>query len=788
MRKLAWFSGGFALACLLSAYALGGPLPALIAAGLCAGAFAALLLTRPRGFESPDLSLLPAGRRAAFQIARRLAALCLGAALAFGWAAGYAEIFRAPAEALAGAEQTLTGTVASYPRETSIGGRSLTVKLDGGLAAPDVLLYAGADWADLRPGDRITCTARLRSSDFLYGDETTYYTAKGIYLLAYCNDPPQAERAEAVPLRYWPALCAHALRGGISAAFGGEGAPLAAAVTLGDKSGLDEGLYTALTRSGLMHAAVVSGMHISFLAGMIVFLFRGSRRAALCAVPILLFYALMAGGTPSALRAVIMQAVILAGPLLNREPDPPTALGLALLVLLLQNPFAAASVSLQLSFASVAGIQLVSARMIQALEGPVKRKLRGGGLPRRALRGGWRLLVSNLSVTLGAMVFTAPLIALYFGKLVLVSPLTNLLCLWAVTVLLILALLAGTLGIFLPGAAAVLRPILLLPARWLAAVTGALARLPMACLSSEDRNVRIWLAAVYVLALSVALARRKLRQTLLALSCAGALLALAIGLNALSVRRADLTVAALDVGQGASTLILSGDSAVLADCGGSGTDSAGDIAADRLALLGRRTLDALVFTHLDADHFNGAERLFARLKVRRVYVPDVGSHQEELAALRALAEDAGAEVIPVSAVTVIPAGSASVTLYPPMGSGTSNEEGLFLLATAGDFDALITGDADAFVEDLLVKYRPIPDIELLLVGHHGSAGSTGQGLLDALRPELAVISVGYNSYGHPAQPVLDRLRAAGAEVWRTDTDGSVTVTLRDGRVSVQTQP
>ncbi len=788
MRKLAWFSGGFALACLLSAYALGGLLPALIAAGLWAGAFAALLLTRPRGFESPDLSLLPAGRRAAFQIARRLAALCLGAALAFGWAAGYAALFRAPAEALAGTEGTITGTVASYPRETSIGGRSLTVKLDGRLAAPDVLLYAGADWADLRPGDRIACTARLRSSDFLYGDETTYYTAKGIYLLAYCNDPPQAERAEAVPLRYWPALCAHALRDGISAAFGPEGAPLAAAVTLGDKSAMSESLRAALNRSGLMHAAVVSGMHISFLAGMIVFLFRGSRRAALCAVPILLFYALMAGGTPSALRAVIMQAVILAGPLLDREPDPPTALGLALLVLLLQNPFAAASVSLQLSFASVAGIQLISARMLQALEGPVKRKLRGDALPRRALRGAWRLLVSNLSVTLGAMVFTAPLIALYFGKLVLVSPLTNLLCLWAVTVLLILSLLAGTLGIFLPGAAAVLRPVLLLPVRWTAAVTGALARLPLACLSSEDRNIRIWLAAAYVLALSVALARRRLRQTLLALGCAGALLALAIGLNALAVRRAELTVTALDVGQGASALILSGDSAVLADCGGSGSDSAGDIAADRLALLGRRTLDALVFTHLDADHFNGAERLFARLRVRRVYVPDVSSHQEELAALRAMAEAAGAEVIPVSAVTVIPAGEAVITLYPPMGNGTSNEEGLFLLATAGDFDALVTGDADTFVEDMLVKYCPIPDIELLLAGHHGSAGSTGERLLDAVRPELAVISVGYNSYGHPAQSVLDRLRAAGAEVWRTDTDGSVTVTLRDGRVSVQTQP
>lgn len=786
MRKLAWFSGGFALACLLSAYALGGLLPALIAAGIFAAALTAALATRPRGTESPDLSLLPAGRRAVFQIVRRLAALCLGAALAFGWAAGYAALFRAPAEALAGTEQAITGTVASYPQETSIGGRSLTVKLDGGLTAPDVLLYAGPDWAGLRPGDRIACTARLKSSDFLYGDETTYYTAKGIYLLAYCNDPPQAERAETVPLRYWPALCAHALRGGISAAFGEESAPLAAAVTLGDKAALDPGLYTALNRSGLMHAAVVSGMHISFLAGMIVFLFRGSRRAALCAVPILLFYALMAGGTPSALRAVIMQAVILAGPLLNREPDPPTALGLALLVLLLQNPFAAASVSLQLSFASVTGIQLVSARVSRALEAPVKKRLRGDALPKRVLRGAWRLLAANLSVTLGAMVFTTPLIALYFGKLVLVSPVTNLLCLWAVTLLLILALLAGTLGVFLPGAAAVLAPVLTLPVRYLSAVTGTLARLPLACLSSEDRNVRIWLAAVYVLALSIALARRRLRQTLLALGCAGALLALTIGLNALGVRRADLTVTALDVGQGASALILSGDSTVLADCGGSGSDSAGDIAADRLALLGRRTLDALVFTHLDADHFNGTERLFARLKVRRVYVPEVGSHQEELAALRAMAEAAGAEVIPVSDITVIPAGEASVTLYPPMGSGTSNEEGLFLLASAGDFDALVTGDADTFVEDMLVKYCPIPDIELLLVGHHGSAGSTGERLLDALRPELAVISVGYNSYGHPAQSVLDRLRAGGAEVWRTDRDGSVTVTLRDGLVSVQT--
>ena len=123
-------------------------------------------------------------------------------------------------------------------------------------------------------------------------------------------------------------------------------------------------------------------------------------------------------------------------------------------------------------------------------------------------------------------------------------------------------------------------------------------------------------------------------------------------------------------------------------------------------------------------------------------------------------------------------------LYPPMGQGTSNEEGLFALCSVEAFDLLITGAADAFVERMLVKYQPLPDLELLMVGHHGSAGSTDPALLDRLRPELAIISVGHNSYGHPAQEVLDRLAETGAQVWRTDQSGSITVTVQDGLVSI----
>ena len=108
----------------------------------------------------------------------------------------------------------------------------------------------------------------------------------------------------------------------------------------------------------------------------------------------------------------------------------------------------------------------------------------------------------------------------------------------------------------------------------------------------------------------------------------------------------------------------------------------------------------------------------------------------------------------------------------------TGERVLVLLGSfpAGDFDALITGDMNSAVEHRLVKYGDLPDIELLVVGHHGSKYSTSEELLLATRPELAVISTGYNTYGHPAPETLERLAAAGCGIYRTDWSGTVTVT------------
>ena len=775
MRKLIWFAAGFGGACLLCSLGRGG-LPALCAAVLLL--CAALLLwlrTRPEGKTSPRF--LPTRRGRLYQAARRLTVLCVGGLVAFGWFAGWSALFVRPAEAMADTTVTLSATVVTYPEDTSIGGCSLTLRADGGPTAPDILLYADAGWSGLKPGDRVRCTLRLEAADRLYGDETSYYTARGIFLLGYCDDPPEAVILPSVPLRYLPALCARTLREGIYTAFDGVAAPLAAAVTLGDKSGLSGELYSALSRSGVTHAAVVSGLHISFLVSAVMLLFGGSRKAALTMLPLLLFYALMAGGTPSALRAVVMQSALLAGPVLGREPDPPSSLGLALLVLLIQNPYAAASVSLQLSFAAVAGLLAVAEPLNDALLRPL---LKRGTLPRPVM-GLCRTVAASLSVTLGAMLFTTPLIALYFGRISLAAPLANLLVLWAVTLLMVAALILGTAAVFFPLPAAWLGRIGGLPAHYIHWVVSAVGRRPLAALPVGTPVFLLWLGVVYLHLPVWFTAKGRWKRILLSAVCLALVLGSAVGLTVLYASRADLTVTALDVGQGASTLFLSGGKSVLVDCGGSSADSAGDIAADRLASAGLSRLDLLVLTHLDRDHCNGVEQLLRRVEVKAIALPDVEGGD----LIADLAAEEGAALYLTTDRLTFPFGKACLTLYPPLGSGTSNEEGLFALCSAGDFDVLITGDADAFVERMLVKYYPLPPVEVLMTGHHGSHHSTSELLLDTLRPELAVISVGWNPYGHPSSEVLKRLEDRNIRILRTDEKGAVTIRLKDGMISVQ---
>lgn len=759
MRKLACFALGFSAAVFLACYRL--PLWGLPWLGLMCLGVGGFFLFRKTAWRT------------------RGALLSTGLAAGLFWFWAWTALFYAPGLTLAGSTGLLQATVLDYPEEAAFGVR-IEVETDCG-APVRTLLYADETYTDLKPGDRVAGTARVQAADYMRGETVTYYTSRGIFLVAYAQGALEVQATEKIPLRFWPVVWARALRDSIYACFEDKtAARFAAAVVLGEREGLSDSVSASFSRTGLSHTVAVSGMHVSYLVGLLLFLCRRRRRlAAAVTLPVLVLFALVVGGSPSVVRAVVMQILLLLAPLLGRESDGPTSLSAALLLLLVWNPYAAASISLQLSFASVAGLFLISGPVLEKMRPFWDRKTKG-------LIGRWgsRLLhfgCASCATTLGALLFTTPLSAVYFGSVSILAPLSNLLVLGAVSFLFLGGLTAGLCGLVSAAAGGLLAQLATLLARLILWAADGLSALPFAAVTLGSVYYKIWLLTVYLLA-AVLVWRRKDGIRPVLPGCAVVLtLCAAIGLTRASVETAALTIAALDVGQGSATALYSGGRTALVDCGGSSLGNPGDTAADWFQAFGASRLDLLVLTHFDDDHFSGVEQLFARLEVGAVVVPDVEDETGRLAQLERWAQSAGALFWKVGELSEIQLGGTELTVYPPLGRGTTNEEGLIVLGSTEGYDVLITGDADSAIEAMLVKYFDLPDTELLIVGHHGSRNSTSAAFLEAISPETAIISCGYNTYGHPSEEALLRLKQAGVDVYRTDWQGTVTVTVpREG--------
>jgi len=233
------------------------------------------------------------------------------------------------------------------------------------------------------------------------------------------------------------------------------------------------------------------------------------------------------------------------------------------------------------------------------------------------------------------------------------------------------------------------------------------------------------------------------------------------------------SVTVLDVGQGMSVVVVSDDFTMVVDCGSNSSNNAGEITHEFIMNLGRTTIDILAITHFHSDHVNGIEFLLSRIAVSSLAIPDpdgsfIAGDIIELARKR------GTDIIYVTETLSVTLGDTKVFLYPPLGDGDENERGLSVL-TLGDVTALITGDMNSSSERSLLRFAALPKLDLLVVGHHGSRHSTSEELLSALLPDIAVIPVGRNSFGHPNPETLDRLERYGAVIYRTDELGHVTV-------------
>lgn len=758
MRKLATLALSFACGIGLCQYLLSPD-------WLLPGAAAALAVFAAAVF------FLGKGRRRT-----RLLLMAAGAYLAFVWTYVYVDLVQAPAEALAETYvEDAVLEVCDWPVETSFGAK-VTCRLHReGIRLVKTIYYGGESLLDLRPGDRLLGGVYFASAARVDDTDLSAFTSKGVFLLGYHRQELSVEPG-GDPVRYLPQRAGRFLREKLEELYSGDTAAFLQAILTGDKSALSEGAYTNLSEAGLLHITAVSGMHCMFLLALLRLLIGRHRRRLLACIgaPALVFYVLLTGASPSAVRACVMAVFLLAAPLLGREPDPPTALSAALLVILLQNPFAIASVSLQLSFAAVAGLLWLTPRVYRGLMGGRNREGWSGGA--------CRFLASSLASTAGALVFTIPLTAVYFGSLALVSPLSNLLCLWAATGIFTLGLLSVLTGaLWLPLGMVFAWPVRLLTGYLLAAAR-LTAGLPGHAVYFDNGYLKYWTAYVYALLLLCCLLGRGQgrRRWLLAGVLACASLALTVRLGAMQYRSGALDIVAVDVGQGESVILTSGGQTAVMDCGsGNSWISAGDETADLLATMGVRHLDYLALTHYHADHANGMAALLARVEVDTLLLPDIGDEYGLKDQLLTLAADHGIAVEYIRERFGCALGKAELTLFPPLGSGSTNEEGISLLCSMGDFDFLLTGDMDSTTEGRLLAEYPLPELEVLMAGHHGSKYSTSKELLQKTRPEAAVVSVGDNNYGHPTAEALGRLVRAGAAVYRTDLQGNIHISVHD---------
>lgn len=706
---------------------------------------------------------------------RRGLLILLPLAVSLAYFAGYDHLVRQPIEDRCGAASDFAATVCDWPQATERGAR-VTVELEGYHRARAVL-YGEAELLAARPGDTVTGTAQWQSAAHFDSDDVTHFNARGVYALLYGREDVRLSAGDGDALRWLPQRAGKAFREKVAAIW--DDARVSGFLTAeltGDKSAMDDGDYLAMQETGLAHLFAVSGLHCAFLVTLMALLI-SRRQRLLCAVtiPLLLFYMVMVGMSPSVVRACIMQIFLLIAPLFRRGSDPLTSLAAALLVILLCNPFAAASVSLQLSFSATLGMVLLSPRLYKLLTGWYKGKC-------RPLRTALCFVAANLSATLSAVVFTAPLTAWYFRIFVLVAPLSSLLAVPAAGWSFMAAFVTVLLGFVWLPLASLLGWISWALVRYILWIANGMMSWRYHAVYFTNPYLIYWLLFLYAAFIGCAATPDGKRKYLLASALSVLTLTAAIWVNRQDYQYGVLTALTLDVGQGESVILTSGGETALVDCGSSNSyKDPGGLAADTLHSMGVRELSAVVVTHYHADHTNGLYEVLRRIPVQTVYLPDIEDEYGVRERLVSLAEEKGAQVTYVTKETADTLGDTVLTIYPPVQSGGDlNELGLTALASAGDFDLLITGDMSGSTEKKLVETYALPDIEVLVVSHHGSRYSSNIRFLKSVTPEAAVISVGDNNYGHPSEETLQRLLAVGADIWRTDQQGTIRITVNGG--------
>ncbi len=564
----------------------------------------------------------------------------------------------------------------------------------------------------------------------------------------------------------------------------GDQAPLARALLLGDRGGLDAEFQAQARLIGVAHVLAVSGLHVGFIAALLLGLLKllpiaAGMRASLV-ILMLTGYVALTGSPPSVDRAVIMASLYLWGRSIQRSVNPWNMLAAAALISLLLDPRSLFTPGFQLSFAAVAGIIAFYPRIRAALAATAAGAFMLGAQPLRFITG---LMIMTITAQLGSLpvvlhwFYQLPLLGL--GANLLVVPLAGLAITSASVALLLdpllptLAGLAGSLaGLFLAGM------------QWIVAALAA-GPVPLMITGRPPIWVSVAIAAGLVTLpafLRMQPARRPFRLALLAL------LPFTLWAWQGALRPPRLEVTVLDVGQGDAIHVALPDGRhLLLDAGPRQEewDAGRMIVLPYLTAVGVSSLELAIISHPHADHAGGLEALLKGLRIGAIRQPPLTVAGTLYTQALAVAAEQGVPVQTWVAGDRLQLGAVELQILAPdsllAGNLGANEGSLVIKLSYGETSLLLTGDIERQAERRLLAYGPLLHSDWLKTAHHGGARSSSRALLEMIQPARAVVSVGrYNPYRHPDPGALGRLAAAGATVYRTDQAGAVTL-ISDGK-------
>ncbi len=555
-------------------------------------------------------------------------------------------------------------------------------------------------------------------------------------------------------------------------------AAITAAILIGDRTGLPPETRERLQAAGVYHVLAISGGNIAILVGLVLLTCRITgappRGATLATMALLLWYAQVVVAGPSVFRAVVMALVYLAARALDHRTPPWQAMAVAVAASVAAVPLDIFDAGFVLTFAATGALLVAAGHLV--------------GL--RSWPGVTRLVATSVLASVATELVLLPIGAVLFSRVTVTGIVLNLFAIPLMTV------------VQVAGFALALGPVSVTAGEWAGWSAHMGARLlvesaqlsdAVPWLSGRVPPPGVILVAAYYTCVAALMRLSGWRRWVPATGIVATVVLMTTGAQWAAAKDPRLRLTMFDVGQGEAMHLAGPDGgSMVIDTGGapfgSGRFDIGDrVLRPALWAIGVREVDSLLVTHGDPDHLGGAAAVVDSFGVRTLLEGIVVPRHEVFNRLRDSLVSAGGRARVLQRGDAWSVGKVAVRVLSPEPPDwerprVRNDDSVVLELRYGDVAILLTGDISEEIERRILPQLSDAPVRVLKVAHHGSRTSTSDALMDAWKPQIALLSCGRgNRFGHPAPEVMARLERWHTRVYRTDHHGAITLAT-DGRI------